>query len=328
MASALRFAIEASLLLGATVIETSLVYPIWLVEAMTSEPVVTVGLCTRNEEKTIEKTIESIGAQDFPHNLMEFVIIDDSEDETFQLIQKSVPLIDLNVKVLRGDRKGLGFARNTLIDIAKGKYIAWVDGDIMIPPDHIRKQVEYMELNEDVGIAKASFHAMPQKGLVPALENLEWVAIDHLIKSRGAGNLPSYLSGGSIHRTVALRQIGGFDTKIVGAGEDEEIEWRMSNAGWKVRSGTGAMYYEWRKNTWRALWANHFWYGYGAYYLYRKKVRTVKFFTLMSGFLFSRVAYQVTHNKLSFLLPIQYYFKRLAWLMGLAKAYLAGYKNA
>jgi glycosyltransferase involved in cell wall biosynthesis len=293
-----------------------------------NEPVVTIGLCTRNEEKTIAHTISSIAAQDFSHDLMELVIIDDSDDNTFQLIQENVLDVDFEVKVLRGAKKGLGFARNTLIDLAKGKYIAWVDGDIMIPPDHIRRQVEYMELNQDVGIAKARFYAVPQKGLVPALENLEWVAIEHLIRSKGGEDLPSYLTGGSIHRTKAVRQIGGFDTKIVGAGEDEEIEWRMSNAGWKVHSGTGASYYEWRKQTWKALWDNHFWYGHGAYYLYHKKVRTLKFFTLMSGFLFSRIAYQLTHDKVSFLLPIQYYFKRIAWLMGLAKAYIAGYGSA
>jgi glycosyltransferase involved in cell wall biosynthesis len=294
-------------------------------DATMSKPVVTIGLCTRNEEHTITHTIDSIASQDFPHGSVELIIVDDSDDGTFSIIRNYVPKIDLNVKVFKGGRKGLSFARNMVINVAEGEYIVWVDGDIIIPIDHVRKQVEFMEQHPEVGIAKARFCAVPQNGLVPMLENLEWVAIEHLIRSKGAEDLPAYLAGGSIHRTKAIRQIGGFDTRIVGAGEDEEIEWRMYRAGWKVHSGTGALYYEWRKQTWKALWNNHFWYGYGAYYLYHKGVRTVKFFTLMSGFLFSRAAYQVTHNKLSFLLPAQYYFKRVAWLMGLAKAYLVGY---
>lgn len=295
---------------------------------MTCKPVVTVGLCTRNEERTIAHTIDSIACQDFPHESIELIVVDDSDDDTFLIVQDCVLKINLKVKVFLGHRNGLAFARNMVIDNAEGEYIAWVDGDTKIPSDHLRKQVQFMDHNPAVGIAKAKFYPVPQKGVVPTLENLEWVAIDYIIRTRSAEDMPSYLSGGSIHRTKALRQIGGFDTKIAGAGEDEEIEWRMSNAGWKVHSGTGASYYEWRKQTWKALWDNHFWYGYGAYYLYHKGVRTVKFFTLTRGFLFSRVAYQVTRNKVSFLLPIQYYFKRVAWLMGLAKAHLVGYGNA
>lgn len=298
------------------------------VDAMTGKPVVTIGLCTRNEERTIAHTIKSIATQDFPHESTELIIVDDSDDATFPIIRDWVSKIDLKVKVFRGHRKGLAFARNMVIDNAEGEYIAWVDGDIMIPYDHVRKQVEFMEHNPMVGIAKARFYAVPQKGLVPTLENLEWAAIEYLVKNKNAENLPSHLAGGSIHRTKAIRQIRGFDTGIKGAGEDEEIEWRMSKAGWKVHSGTEASYYEWRKQTWKALWDNHFWYGYGAHYLYHKKVRTVKFFNLMSGFLFSRVAYEVTHRKVSFLLPIQYYFKRIAWLLGLMKAHLKGYGHA
>jgi glycosyltransferase involved in cell wall biosynthesis len=293
---------------------------------MCEKSVVTIGLCTRNEEHTIQHTLDSIASQDFPHKLIELIVVDDSDDSTFSIIKEYVSKMDFKVKVFKGYRKGLAFARNIVIENAEGEYLLWVDGDIIIPPDHVRKQVQFMEQHPEVGIAKASFHPLPQKGVVPTLENLEWVAVDYIIKSGGA-NVPSYLSGGSVHRVKALKQIGGYDTNIVGAGEDEEIEWRMSNSGWKVHFGTEACYYEWRKQTWKALWDNYFWYGYGAYYLYNKGVRTVKFSTLIGGFLLSRVAYQVTGKKLSFLLPIQYYFKRVAWFLGLAKAYLSGHKN-
>lgn len=295
------------------------------VYVMKDKPTVTIGICSRNEKHTIEHAIDSVLAQDYPHELMEIIFVDDSEDETFSIIQNYTSKIDLNVKVFRGSRKGLGIARNLVIDNAKGDYIVWADADIMIPPDHVRKQVIFMQQNSKVGIAKARFYPAPQKGLVPTLENLEFMATEYIVSEKKTQNIPCYLAGGSIYRTEAIRQIRGFDTGITGAGEDEEIEWRMAGAGWLVHTGTDAFYFEWRKQTLKALWNNHFWYGYGAHYLYHKKVRTVKFFNLLSGFLFSSTAYHLTHRKVSFLLLIQYYFKRIAWFFGLTKAHLVGY---
>lgn len=295
---------------------------------MNRDPEVTIGICSRNEKDTIEHTMESVSAQDFAHELMEVIIVDDSDDGTFSIIQNYIPKMDLDVKLFRGLRKGLGRARNLVIEQARGKYIVWVDGDIVLPRDHVRKQVEFMERNPKVGICKARFFPIPQKGLPATLENLEFTAVSYLIGKEKTNDVPCYLAGGSIDRTKAVRQIGGFDTNIKGAGEDEEIEWRMAKAGWSVHTGSEAEYFEWRKRTWKSLWANHFWYGYGAHYLYHKKVRTVRYSSLLTGFSLSRVAYQLTHRRIAFLLPIQYYFKRVAWLFGLAKAHLDGYGHS
>ena len=52
---------------------------------------------------------------------------------------------------------GLGVARQIVVDKACGKYIVWVDDDVTLPKDFVRKQVGYMEQNPHVGIAGARY---------------------------------------------------------------------------------------------------------------------------------------------------------------------------
>ena len=63
-------------------------------------PEVTLGVCVRNCEGYIEEAIGSIINQDFPHELMEMIFVDDgSEDDTLSIIHKSTLMIDIPVSI-------------------------------------------------------------------------------------------------------------------------------------------------------------------------------------------------------------------------------------
>jgi GT2 family glycosyltransferase len=44
----------------------------------------------------------------------------------------------------------------------------------------------------------------------------------------------SLATSGCIYRVDAIKKIGGFNEKIIGAGEDEDIEKRIRSAGWSL----------------------------------------------------------------------------------------------
>lgn len=293
---------------------------------MTNRPTVTIGLCARNAENIIKPSIESILAQDFPKESMEIIFVDDgSEDRTLNIMRTYASRLKARSRIFGGPRIGLGKARNTVVWNASGDYIVWVDSDTVIPSEHVRKQVEFMEENPKVAIAGAKFYGLPDKDLVVTLQNLEWMAINYVHANMLKKNIAGAVCAGTIYRTRAIRQIGGFDTKVTGAGEDEELEWKILQSGWKVHKGTGTYFFEKRKKGWKAVWKQFFWYGYGKHYLIHKRIVSVKPSQTVNGFFLSLIAYRLTGRKVAFLLPIQFYFKRVAWFFGFSKAHLDGY---
>lgn len=292
-------------------------------------PVVTIGICVRNAEATIKEAINSVLIQDFPHEFMEVIFVDDgSEDKTLSIINSYVANMDMNLKVFSYEWKGLGSARNVVVDNAEGEYIIWVDGDMILPKDHVRKQVRFMEENGAVGIAKARYEDHAGENLVEMLENAAFLAMDYI--HGGKATSRPLGTGGSVYRVEAIRKVGGFDDNIRGVGEDMDAEYKVRNAGWLTYMGAPARFYERRRKTWKALWNEGFWHGYGGHFIFasaraRKDNNTIAFYKLtppavfLAGVWYSTAAYKVMHKKMVFFLPLQYAFKRLAWLFGFIK---------
>jgi len=286
--------------------------------------VVTIGVCVRNCEKSIEDTIQSIVNQDFPKNKMEIIFVDDdSTDRTLEIIKDFASKAETKTKIFHQSWRGLGATRNVVVKNASGQYIIWLDGDMKLPKEHVRKQVEYMELHPKVGAAKARYGFLKNVNLVAMLENVR--AFDlRPSSSKLVG------TGGSIYRVEAIRQIGGFDGHIRGAGEDIDALIRMRESGWFL-STTQAKFYEKFKDTWRSLWIQCYWWGYGAHYVHHKHKCAFPLFVrlppvaFLLGFLKFFLIYR-THRKIEyFLIPVHNMFKEAAWLLGFTRSHVNGY---
>ena len=289
---------------------------------------VTIGLCVKDCEATIREAIDSTLIQDYSHELMELIIVGGhSRDKTLSIIEKRVSKADIRYRFFR-ENKGLGKARQIVVDNAGGDYIIWVDGDMILAKDHVRRQVGFMEAHLDVGIAGGKFVMWPKANLVATLENIEWVVQNYECGQKTASEPLRNYCGGSIYRVKAIRQVGGFDDRIKGSGEDLDAEYRMTDAGWLLYFTTDAKFHDRRKETWRDLWNENFWYGYGGHYILHKNRKGVPASAFIAWLQRSFVAYKLTHRKVAFLLPFQYVFKKIAWSFGFAKGHLEGYGHA
>lgn len=282
---------------------------------------VTIGVCVKNGEKLIENAINSILDQDFPHDQMDVIFVDDgSKDRTFQIMNAYAQKMDINAKVVKHEWKGLGATRNVVMNHTNGDYIIWVDCDMVLTTDFVRKQVTFMDNNPNVGIAKGSYGLYETSSLVAYLEN-----VDAKVKQLEVTEVFSEAlgTGGSIYRVEALRNIGGFDEKITGVGEDMDAEHRISNAGWLLKV-TPAEFYEMRRTNWGDLWKEYLWHGSGGGQIVHKvdpKSLLYRLFpptALLTEFLRSRTAYKLSHRKIVFLLPLHWVFKRISWSFGFA----------
>lgn len=107
-----------------------------------AKPAVSVLMPAFNVEKYIHSAIESILNQTFTN--FELIILDDgSTDGTAKIIDSYT---DQRIrKVFLPRNMGLVNARNTLVSMAEGRYIAFLDADDISMPDRFERQVKVLE---------------------------------------------------------------------------------------------------------------------------------------------------------------------------------------
>lgn len=286
---------------------------------------VTIGFCVKNCEATVKEAIDSVVYQDFPHEHMEVIVVDGySTDRTLSIIKDVLLKSDIHPRFFN-ENKGLGFARQMVVDKADGDYIIWVDGDMVLARDHIGKQAEFMEANQKVGIAGGKFAVYPWENLIARLESIEWVVADYIHGKKASLKPVLHRAGGCVYRVKAIREVGGFDSDIKGALEDLDAEYRIGELGWLTYFITDAVFHDRRKETWSAIWNENFWYGYGGHYFLHKYGKRPSASSIFEGLQRTSVAYKLTHRKIVFLYLVQYVFKKIAWYFGFIKAHIRGY---
>lgn len=262
---------------------------------------------------------------------MEVIFVNDgSEDSTLAIIKDYVSKMDFDVRIFSGEWRGLGPTRNVIVNNARGRYIIWVDGDMILPIDHTSKQVELMKQNPKVAIAGASMGLRAQTGLVAFLDNLGYVAY-RLKFGEKSSNLPG--TAGAIYRVEAIKQVGGFDKDITGSWEDIDVAYRVKCAGWLVVRNKALVYPRF-KETWNGLWKKYLWYGYGAHYVFHKKKGIISLpktsppVTFFVGVICSLTAYKLIRRKIVFFIPFHFVFTNIAWWLGFFKSHFKGYGHA
>lgn len=98
-------------------------------------PLISIIVPTYNVEKYIRTCIESILAQTY-RNIEVIIVNDGSTDQSLEVISDLI-CSHHNIKVINQKNQGISVARNTGIDAATGKYIAFVDPDDKIMPDFV-----------------------------------------------------------------------------------------------------------------------------------------------------------------------------------------------
>jgi glycosyltransferase involved in cell wall biosynthesis len=298
------------------------------------KPKITIGVCVRNCADHIKDAIKSILDQDFPHELMEVIFVDDgSVDNTLSIVQEYVSTMDIPAKIFHTSWQGLGPARTIVVRNARGKYIIWVDGDMMMSGDYMRKLVEFMEQHPEAGITKGKQTLEPCGNLLATLEAYSRAACRLLDYQSEKARSKALGTGGCIYRVEAIEQVGGFDQNLRGYGEDWDIEIRIRDAGWSLHTvDTEFSDYEKYKMTWKILWKKYWLRGYYNHHVINKHRGIIKHYRMfppaafLSGILQAHKVFKLTYQKKVFLLPFQCVFKMTAWYFGFVRSHLNSYE--
>lgn len=100
-----------------------------------------------NSENFLEQCIQSVISQTYKN--WEHILVDDcSTDKSADIILECAEK-DSRIKYIKLNKNsGAGIARNTAIEAAKGKYIAFLDSDDLWYPEKLEKQLNFMQKND------------------------------------------------------------------------------------------------------------------------------------------------------------------------------------
>lgn len=114
------------------------------------KPILSVIMPVFNCAPYLAAAIDSVLGQNFTD--FELILIDDGSTDDSLRILKSYAARDTRVRLLSRANKGLVYSLNEGIGLARGRYIARMDGDDIAVGDRFSCQVAYLETHPQVGI--------------------------------------------------------------------------------------------------------------------------------------------------------------------------------
>ena len=203
-------------------------------------PRVTVQLPIYNELYVAARLVSAAAALDYPPDLLEIQVLDDSTDETVELVAAEVArqrLRDIDIVHIRRDVR-VGFKAGALaqgLSVAKGEFVAIFDADFLPPPDFLRRIMPRFD-HERVAFVQARWgHLNREYSLLTVLQSLSLdahFAIDQQARS-SAGHFFNFNGTAGVWRTAAILDAGGWRADTLT--EDLDLSYRAFLRGWTAR---------------------------------------------------------------------------------------------
>ena len=98
---------------------------------------ITIIVPVYNVEKYIKECVESLINQTYKN--IEIILVDDGSKDKSGIICDAYAAKDNRIKVIHKKNEGLGFARNTGLKVAQGKFVTFIDSDDKAETDLVEK---------------------------------------------------------------------------------------------------------------------------------------------------------------------------------------------
>lgn len=203
-------------------------------------PKVTVQLPVYNELYVVERLIDSVARLDWPNEKLEIQVLDDSNDETVELIANAVAKwkakgIDI-VQIRRTERKG--FKAGALqygLNIAKGEFIAIFDADFIPEPDFLKNTVPHFAKDEKIGVVQSRWgHINENYSMLTKLQAFG-LNTHFFVEQNGrssGGHFLNFNGTAGIWRKTCITDAGGWKADTLT--EDLDLSYRAQLKGWQI----------------------------------------------------------------------------------------------
>ncbi len=210
-------------------------------EKLENYPLVTVQLPVYNELYVVERLIEASCSMIYPKDKLEIQVLDDSTDETVDVIGAAVmkyQKLGFDIKhVRRASREGFkaGALRNGL-EVASGEFVAIFDADFVPRPEFLLRTVPYFLGDQTIGMVQTRWeHINFDYSL---LTRTQAMALDgHFVIEQNVRNKVGYFINfngtAGVWRKSCILDAGNWQADTLT--EDLDLSYRAQLKGWKFQ---------------------------------------------------------------------------------------------
>jgi cellulose synthase/poly-beta-1,6-N-acetylglucosamine synthase-like glycosyltransferase len=201
-------------------------------------PRVTIQLPIYNERYVVERLVEATSGMNYPGELLQIQVLDDSTDETQQIAMDVVERYrktGLNISYHHRENR-TGFKAGALeegLKSATGEFIAIFDADFMPPPEFLNQTIHYFT-SAEVGMVQTRWGHINRN--YSFLTQVESILLDgHFVIEHGARFVAerffNFNGTAGIWRRKAIETSGGWEHDTLT--EDTDLSYRAQMRGWK-----------------------------------------------------------------------------------------------
>ncbi|MEM7307120.1 MAG: glycosyltransferase [Planctomycetota bacterium] len=201
-------------------------------------PVVTVQLPLYNERTVVGRLLDCAGALDYPADRLEIQVLDDSTDETREIVDRKVEELrsrGVDAKVVRRPDR-VGFKAGALdygMRSARGELLCVFDADFMPRPSFLREILPGFD-DPAIGMVQARWehHNRDESALTRAQSILldGHFVIEHTVRS-DCGLYFNFNGTAGVWRRRTIEEAGGWQHDTLT--EDLDLSYRAQLAGWR-----------------------------------------------------------------------------------------------
>ena len=114
-----------------------------MMESAISKPLVSIIVPVYNVERYIKRCVDSLQGQTLQN--IEIILVDDGSKDNSGCLCDEFAQQDPRIHVIHKQNAGQGLARNDGLNIAKGRYVLFIDSDDFIEPDTCEKLSDRMQ---------------------------------------------------------------------------------------------------------------------------------------------------------------------------------------
>ncbi|MBD3307422.1 glycosyltransferase [candidate division KSB3 bacterium] len=204
-------------------------------------PVVTSQIPIFNEMNVAERVIDAIAAFDYPPGKHEIQVLDDSTDETSEIVAQKVKALrtaGVWIEHIRRPTRD-GFKAGALklgAERAHGEFLAIFDADFVPPSDFLLQAIPFFVVQPDLGLVQGRWgHINHYESVITWCQA---IGIDgHFTVEQSARNwndlFMNFNGTAGIFRKAAIFDVGSWNADTLT--EDLDLSYRLQLAGWKSR---------------------------------------------------------------------------------------------